>query len=72
MATIPELIDSLDAALQYLEANHASMPLDILRRTRSEAITLGTALLNQRIDDLTTDQVRRVNDLVVELDRVGY
>jgi hypothetical protein len=71
MHSTESLISSLDATLQHLVANADSMPLDIMRRTRDEAITLGTALLNQRIDDLTTDQVWQVNDLVCMLDRVG-
>lgn len=67
-----ELIDSIDATLQFLTANEATMPRDIMRRTRDEAIALGTALLNERIDDLTTDQVWTLHDLIVNIDRVGY
>lgn len=71
MASTSELIESLDTALQFLQANEKTMPYNTLRRMRGEAITLGTALLNDRIDELTTDQVWRVNDLVVHLDRIG-
>lgn len=72
MATTQELIDSIDAALQHLQANEASMPRDIMRRTRDEAITLGTRLLNEKIDYLTTDDVVRLHDLITHLDRVGH
>lgn len=67
-----ELIDSIDAALQHLQANEATMPADIMRRTRDEAITLGTRLLNEKIDYLTTDDVVRLHDLITHLDRVGH
>lgn len=66
------IIDSIDAALQHLNANAASMPLDIMRRTRSEAMQMGIALMEERIDDLTNDQMWQINDLIVHLDRVGY
>lgn len=64
-------MESVKATLQFLQANEATMPRDIMRRTREEAIVLGTALLNERIDDLTTAQVWELHDLIVHLDRVG-
>lgn len=67
-----ELISSIDAALQFLTANADTMPRDIMRRTRDEAMQLGINLMSQRIDELTRDEVWQINDLVVMLDRVGY
>ena len=72
MASTAELIDSIDTALQFMQANEKTMPHTTLRRMRGEAITLGTALLNDRIDDLTTEQVVRLHDLIVYIDRIGY
>lgn len=70
--TIAELIESMETALQFLSANESTMPRDIMRRMRDEAITLGTALLNERIDYLTTAQVWRLHELIVDIDRIGH
>lgn len=72
MATTAELIDSIDTTLQFLQANERTLPDNTLRRMRGEAITLGTALLNDRIDDLTTEQVWKLHDQITHIDRIGY
>lgn len=72
MNNLPEIITSIETALEFLSRNHASMPHDLFRRQRDEAIVLGTAILNDADLDITHADWMRVYDAVIELDRIGY
>lgn len=72
IASVAEVIGVIEHGLQHLQQNHAAMPIDILRNTRAGMMDLGRHLLNDRIDELSSEQVWAIHDLVIELDRVGY
>jgi hypothetical protein len=71
-ASVTEVIAAIQHGLKHLSFNHADLPIDAVRKTRAGMMDLGRGLLNDRIDELTTEQVWAVHDLIIELDRVGY
>lgn len=72
MAKLQQQIESIVTALAFLQANHATMPVEKVREQRGEAMALGTAILNDADLDISREDYMRVYDAVIELDRVGY
>lgn len=69
---VTELMGWLEGTLEWLEDSDNGLDHDDLRQHRNQALDIGTRLLHGRIDDLTTEQVRRLHDLIVHIDRIGY
>lgn len=69
---VGEIMEWLEGTLEWLQDEDNELDHDDLRQHRNQAMDVGTRLLNGRIDDLTTEQVWRLHDLIIHLDRVGY